>query len=118
MTLLAEQNTHHLHLAMMKLMKLLTLALLCGAGVAITSLRGGDSVAITSLRGGDSMGGNCAAARHTFLGHFTGSNKTNKQNAASFDALKQELSSKGGSIMHTLGVWQQCCQGTPPSACD
>ena len=40
MTLLAEQNTHHLHLAMMKLMKLLTLALLCGAGAAINTLRG------------------------------------------------------------------------------
>ena len=39
MTLLAEQNTHHLHLAMMKLMKLLTLALLCGAGAAINTLR-------------------------------------------------------------------------------
>ena len=45
MTLLAEQNTHHLHLAMMKLMKLLTLALLCGAGVAINTLRAGGSVA-------------------------------------------------------------------------
>ena len=44
MTLLAEQNTHHLHLAMMKLMKLLTLALLCGAGVAINTLRAGVSV--------------------------------------------------------------------------
>ena len=44
MALLAEQNTHHLHLAMMKLMKLLTLALLCGAGAAINTLRAGVSV--------------------------------------------------------------------------
>ena len=57
MTLLAEQNTHHLHLAMMKLMKLLTLALLCGAGAAINTLRAGGSMGV---------GANCVKEKDAF----------------------------------------------------
>jgi hypothetical protein len=59
--LLAERNTHHLHLAMMKL---LTLALLFGVGAA-TSLRVGNDVCKVELE-------KAKAATHLHKGSFAG----------------------------------------------
>ena len=94
MTLLAEQNTHHLHLAMMKLMKLLTLALLCGAGVAINTLRG---TVVTS----------CQDEKDKYT-QFANNNKQNKGENAD-EASKH-------------AKWVTCCKaGNPspkPAGCD